>query len=106
MRLKRELQLAQDQETQGGLYHVVSRVVWRQFIFEEDEKVYFYHLMRKSEAFCGVQVQSFCLMSNHFHMLVYVPPRPEERMGDEEFFERLGIVFSGDGIDSLRWVIS
>jgi len=29
--------------------------------------------MRKLEAFCGVEVLTYCLMSNHFHLLVRVP---------------------------------
>ncbi len=31
--------------------------------------------MRRLEAFCGVQVVTYCLMENHFHLLVRVPCR-------------------------------
>jgi putative transposase len=105
MRLKRELQMAENHESEGGLYHVLSRIVWREFIFGEEEKVYFYSLMRKYEQSFGVQIRSFSLMTNHFHILLYVPPRPTERMSDEEFFERMGLVYSTDLIDNLRKVI-
>ena len=42
------------------------------------EKEEFVKLMRIYEKFCGVKVLSFCVMSNHFHILLKVPPRPEQ----------------------------
>ena len=36
--MKRELQLAPDHESRGGIYHCLSRVVWREFIFGAEEK--------------------------------------------------------------------
>ncbi|MBL9155210.1 MAG: transposase, partial [Verrucomicrobiales bacterium] len=63
------------QENGNACYHVVSRVVDRRFIFNAKEKNYFRKWMRRLEAFCGVQVLTFCLMSNHFHLLVKVPDR-------------------------------
>jgi putative transposase len=56
-------------------YHVISRVVDRRFIFTANEKNYFRKWMRKLESFCGVQVVTYCLMCNHFHILVRVPDR-------------------------------
>ena len=61
----------------GQYFHVTSRVVDKRFIFGDEEKEYFLRIMRRYEAFSGVQVLSYCLMSNHFHLLIYVPPRPE-----------------------------
>lgn len=55
--------------------HCFSRIVDRQFIFAEREKRYFHFWMRRLEEFCGVQVVTYCLMSNHFHLLVRVPDR-------------------------------
>jgi REP element-mobilizing transposase RayT len=44
----------------------------------DSEKRRFYAWMRRLEKFCGVQVVTYCLMENHFHLLVRVPCR--ERM--------------------------
>jgi putative transposase len=57
-------------------YHCISRVVERRFAFGEDEKEHFVRLMRGYEAFCGVRVITFCVLSNHFHILCEVPRRP------------------------------
>ena len=58
-------------------YHCVSRVVERRFALGEEEKQQFIHFMRLYEKFCQVRVISYCLMSNHFHLLVEVPAKPE-----------------------------
>jgi REP element-mobilizing transposase RayT len=36
----------------------------------------FVRLMRLYERFCGVRVVTYCVMSNHFHLLVGVPKKP------------------------------
>ena len=45
----------------------------RRFIFGDAEKEMFVQMMRKYEWFCSVPVMTFCVMSNHFHILVEVP---------------------------------
>jgi hypothetical protein len=52
-------------------------VVDRQFVLGEEEKEKLVTLMRGYEAFCGLKVITYCVMSNHFHILVQVPQRPE-----------------------------
>ena len=37
-------------------------------------------MMREYEDFCGVQVISYCIMSNHFHLLVEVPPKKKDEV--------------------------
>ncbi len=59
--------------TTESYYHCVSRVVDRNRTLGEREKLHFYQWMRRLEEFCGVQVVTYCLMENHFHMLVRVP---------------------------------
>ncbi len=67
-----------------AIYHCVSRVVDRQIVLHEAEKEQFVRLMRMYERFCGVRVITFCVMGNHFHVLVEVPKRPEVMMSDDE----------------------
>jgi putative transposase len=66
-----------DKDSGGGFYHCISRVVNRDFIFGDEEKEHFLKLMRGYEAFCGIQIVTFCVMSNHFHILLHETPRPE-----------------------------
>ena len=67
-------------------YHCMSRVVDKRFIFGDEEKRVFVGLMRKLEAFTGIRVLTWCVMSNHFHLLLEVPERIE--LSDEAVLER------------------
>ena len=51
-------------------YHVVSRAAFRRFLFDDEGKRKFVDLMRRQAAFCGAEISAFCVMSNHFHLLV------------------------------------
>ncbi len=84
----------QDSWTKPVIYHCVSRVVGRQFVLEVDEREDFRMLMRMCEKFTGYQVLSYCLMSNHFHLLLEVPPIPEGGIPDQELLQRLRVFYS------------
>ena len=84
-------------ETDSSLYHCISRVVDRQFVLDREEKDVFVRMMREYEAFCGVRVFSYCVMSNHFHLLVEVPPKVKGtavEMSDEDFLARMKTIYS------------
>lgn len=76
-----------------ALYHVISRVVERRFAFEVKEKEKFRTLMRMQEQFTGCRVLSYCLMSNHFHVLLEVPPMPLGGFSDEALLLRLSAIY-------------
>ena len=84
----------QNSTTKPAIYHCISRVVGRDFVLEVDEREHFRMLMRMCEKFTGCRVLSYCLMSNHFHVLLEVPPMPEGGIADEELFRRLGVFYS------------
>jgi REP element-mobilizing transposase RayT len=46
------------------------------------------------EKFTGCRVLSYCLMSNHFHLLLEVPPMPDDGIPDEELLQRLSVFYS------------
>ncbi len=51
-----------------GVYHVVSRVVDRRMVFEDDEKQHFVKLLKGYAGFSGLDLLSWCVMGNHFHI--------------------------------------
>jgi len=69
-------------------YHCVSRVVDGRYIFGDEEKRFFRKIMRGLEHLTGVRILTYCLMSNHFHLLLEVPAdaeiRPSEEVSDKE----------------------
>ncbi len=82
-----------DSAVRPAVYHVVSRVVDRRFAFGAEEKERFRGLMRRAEQFSGCRVLAYCLMSNHFHLLLEVPPGNERELSDELLLERLAVLY-------------
>src|SRR5210317_1591363 len=75
-----------------AIYHCLSRVVERRFVLGEAERDQFVRYMRVYERFCQVRVLAFCVMSNHFHILLEVPSPPPKRgrdWSDERFLDHL-----------------
>jgi putative transposase len=105
-RIQRKLQLIPDYESRAGIYHVVSRVVLKTFLFNDFEKDRLRDIMRRYEAFSGVRVLTFCMMSNHFHILLEVPPKQDAEAlldaPDEELLARLSHIYSADFVQEIR----
>ena len=58
----------------SGYYHLISRGVGKQVIFEETADYAFYlRLLRRYGRECGVNICAYCLMENHVHLLVMDP---------------------------------
>jgi len=70
-------------------YHCLSRVVNRDFVFGAFEREEFVRFMREYEDFCGVRILTYCILSNHFHILIEVPERPSELPASEELIRKL-----------------
>ena len=77
------------------MMHVVSRIVDRQFLLGDVERETFIAMMRQYEEFCGMRVLSYCVMSNHFHILLEIPPKMDVvDLSDEDFLAKLGTIYS------------
>lgn len=84
-------------------YHVVSRVVDRRRVFGEREKEVFRKILRNQEAFTGVRVVTYCLMSNHFHLLLEVPDREQlPPLDEEELLKVLPLLYDGEVVEGVR----
>jgi putative transposase len=53
-------------------YHVMNRVIGKEYLFSGECKERFVQIMREVEAFSGVQVLTYCVMDNHYHLLLKV----------------------------------
>lgn len=102
MSSKRWLAPWKDSGEKPAIYHCISRVVDRRFVFGDVEREHFRMFMRMQENFSGCRVLSYCVMSNHFHMLLEVPPMPEGGISDEELMKRLAAVYSDAFVAEVR----
>ena len=93
MRKARWLAKWANMEGKPAIYHCISRVVDRRFVFGDEEREVFRMYMRMYENFSGCRVLSYCVMSNHFHILLEVPPMPKGGISDGELLRRLGALY-------------
>ena len=94
MRQARWLAEWRNSESKPVFYHCFSRVVDRRHVLGAREKEKFRALMRIYEKFSGCRVASYCLMDNHFHLLLEVPPMPKNSLSDAELLQRLSALYN------------
>lgn len=61
-------------EYEGAWYHVMNRGACRQAIFKHDEHRHaFLSFVREANLYYNVECHGFCLMGNHYHLLIHTP---------------------------------
>ena len=93
----RKLRLKNDGE---GFYHVGSRCVDRTFRFNDDDKTHIVDQLRRMATFCGIEVNTYAVMTNHFHILVHVLPKGE--LTDDELVTRVAALYGHDKAEEFR----
>ena len=76
-----------------GFYHVVSRIGGRRFLIDDAEKGILLSMIRAAAIFSGVELYTYAVMSNHFHLLVRVPRKQE--VSDKELLRRMEALKTG-----------
>jgi REP element-mobilizing transposase RayT len=69
-----------------SVYHVISRTTLEGFVLGAVEKDHLLGLMKRLSEFYFAEVLGFCLMGNHFHLVVRM--YPENNYSEEEVRER------------------
>jgi putative transposase len=85
-------------EGRGAVYHCISRVVGGDFLLKDSCKEQFKRMLWQQAKFCGIEVVTYCVMTNHFHVLVRVPE--SQVLSDGELLERV-LMFYGE---KVPWV--
>ena len=65
-------------------------------LLDADCKQMLVQILSKLAEFCGVEVITYCMMSNHFHLLLRVPVRQE--LSDEELLARMTGFYGKKGV--------
>jgi REP element-mobilizing transposase RayT len=61
-------------QIEDGIYHVYHRGNARQSIFHDDrDRIRYLRALREARDRCGWSVLTYCLMSNHYHLVVRTP---------------------------------
>ena len=76
----------------AACYHCVARVVGAQFLLDELGKETVVKMMWRQAAFSGIEVVTYCMMSNHFHVLIRVPAE-QPQLTDAALVERVQALY-------------
>ncbi len=77
----------------GAIYHCITRTVNGDRLFDDAAKEMLRRQLHQTVEFCGVELITYALMENHFHLLVRVPPKPEGGISDAELVRRYRILY-------------
>ena len=85
-----------------AFYHVVSRIANKAFLLNDAEKKrVFVNMMHRAADFSGVDVITYVVMDNHFHLCVKIPER-EGEVPESEILRRVGVLYGKDRRDALE----
>ena len=90
---------------QTAVYHCITRVVGGELLLGDKEKEILRKQLWRVAGFCGVEVLTYCVMSNHLHVLVRVPE--EESVSDDELVRRFGFLYDGERgrVEAFRGIL-
>lgn len=77
-----------------AVYHAVSKTAFHEFRFSSEHKKMFRSMLERQAEFCGVEILAFCILDNHFHLLVRVPYH-ETPPSDETLIKRYEALYAG-----------
>jgi hypothetical protein len=72
-------------------YHCMTRTVNGERLFGDREKEVLRKMLWQVADFCGVEVLTYCIMGNHFHVLLRVPE--PTAVDDEELLRRYSVLY-------------
>lgn len=82
------------------VHHILNRIAHRVFFLRDEERNDFIEMMRRVAEFTGVKLLGWCVMTNHFHILAFLPER--EEIGEDEIVRRIGILKGASAGEALR----
>ncbi len=70
----------------------MSRIVGSQMLLGDREKEVLRKMLWRVADFCGVEVLTYSILSNHFHVLVRVPEK-DRAVSDAELLRRFKVLY-------------
>ena len=82
-------------------YHVISRIANQAFLLKGAKiKDTVVNMLYRAAEFSGVDVLSYVVMDNHFHLCIRVPEKTLEI--EDEVLRRIGVLYGEDRMEDLK----
>ena len=82
-----------------AVFHLISRIVGGERLLDDLCREVLTGMMWKLAGFCGLEIITYCVMSNHFHILLRVPE--PSQLTDAQLLERLEGLYGTKGVLTL-----
>jgi REP element-mobilizing transposase RayT len=89
--------------------HLISRALDRTMIFDDVAKEKFRQLLAQQLAFSQIELVTFCIMGNHWHLLVSLDtaqPNPLQDAPDDAFLDHLSLIYSDTEVQKIGWQLA
>ncbi len=73
-------------------YHCVSRINGQLHLLDHTNMRILRDLMHRVSAFCGIKILTFCILNNHYHILLCVPEKIGH-LGDKALLKRAALLY-------------
>ncbi len=115
----RQARIKVDAAAGEAVYHCMSRTVNGERLFDDTAKEILRRQLWQVAHYCGVEIVTYAIMANHFHVLIRVPQ--SQRVSDDELLGRFAVLYPkptkyqsarlevvkaqlvGDGPDAVAW---
>lgn len=81
-------------------HHLMSRIAHQVFFMTDEVRNDFLEMIRRAADFCGIKLVAWCIMTNHFHILAYLPV--PETLSEDEILRRYGVLKGRTKLDALK----
>lgn len=87
-------------EGERAAYHCMTKIVGGAFLLGEREKEVLRKQLWKIAGFCGVEILTYCLMDNHFHVLLRTPHESDiKNLSDTDLLKRTAYIYPKDKVE-------
>ena len=75
----------------SAVYHCMTRTVNGEMLFTDREKEMLRKMLWQVAEFCGAEILTYCVMTNHFHVLLRIPE--QAMLSDAELMRRYKVLY-------------
>lgn len=77
-------------EDYDTVHHILNRIAHQVYFLGDAERDDFVKIFRRCAEYCGIQLLAWCMMTNHFHLMIHLPE--PIHVDESEVLRRYGVL--------------